>query len=211
MCEPLKQSELDKIHHGKEVTSATFILVERGGCSFTTKVRNVEDAGASLAIIIDNKDEDVEMVNMVDDGAGAGIRIPSMLISKRDGQRMIDYIRAEQRKVKATEDYEKKRNGGYSDGEDEDKEDPCEGREGDEKVNCEAAEAEKAREKAQKEEEENEKKKESYSEGTLKLLATFNMTNPDDHVEYSIWMSSSSDKALDFIEDFTDYALRFHD
>lgn len=85
MCDPLKQSELDKIHHGKEVTSATFILVERGGCSFTTKVRNVEEAGASLAIIIDNKDEDVEMVNMVDDGAGAGIRIPSLLISKRDG------------------------------------------------------------------------------------------------------------------------------
>jgi len=60
-------------------------------------------------------------------------------------------------------------------------------------------------------EEENEKKKESYSEGTLKLLATFNMTNPDNHVEYSIWMSSSNDKALDFIEDFTDYALRFKD
>jgi signal peptide peptidase-like protein 2B len=99
MCKPLKQSELDKIHHGKEVTSATFILAERGGCSFTTKVRNVEDAGASLAIIIDNKEEDVEMVNMVDDGAGAGIRIPSMLVSKRDGQRMIDYIRSEQRKA----------------------------------------------------------------------------------------------------------------
>ena len=35
------------------------------------------------------------------------------------------------------------------------------------------------------------------------------MTNPDDHVEYSIWMSSSNDKALDFIEDFKDYALKF--
>ena len=85
MCKPLEQSELDKIHHGKEVTSATFILAERGGCSFTTKVRNVEDAGASLAIIIDNKKENVEMVNMIDDGAGAGIRIPSMLINKKDG------------------------------------------------------------------------------------------------------------------------------
>lgn len=53
--------------------------------------------------------------------------------------------------------------------------------------------------------------KEGFAEGTLKLLATFNMTNPDDHVEYSIWLSSSNDKALDFIEDFTEYALRFKD
>ena len=97
MCEPLKQKELNKIHHGKEITSATFILAERGGhCSFATKVRNVEDAGASLAIIIDNKEEDIDMVNMVDDGSGAGIRIPSMLISKRDGQRILDYITKEQ-------------------------------------------------------------------------------------------------------------------
>ena len=96
MCEPLGQKELNKIHHGKEITSATFIVVERGGdCSFTTKVRHVEEAGASLAIIIDDKEEDIEMVNMADDGAGAGIRIPSMLISKSDGQKLLGYIRAE--------------------------------------------------------------------------------------------------------------------
>lgn len=41
------------------------------------------------------------------------------------------------------------------------------------------------------------------------MLATFNMTNPDDTVEYELWMSSSSDRALDFIEDFADMALRF--
>ena len=60
MCTPMPQSELDKIHHGKEITSATFVLVARGGpCSFTTKVRNVEEAGASLAIIIDTNEEDI--------------------------------------------------------------------------------------------------------------------------------------------------------
>lgn len=32
------------------------------------------------------------MVNMSDDGAGAGIRIPSMIISRRDGQRLLEYI-----------------------------------------------------------------------------------------------------------------------
>lgn len=51
--------------------------------------------------------------------------------------------------------------------------------------------------------------KAGYEEGSLKLLATFNMTNPDDTVEYQLWMSSSSDRALDFIEDFEEYANRF--
>jgi hypothetical protein len=30
-------------------------LVDRGDCSFVTKVRNVEKAGGSLAIVIDNR------------------------------------------------------------------------------------------------------------------------------------------------------------
>lgn len=68
---------------------------------------------------------------------------------------------------------------------------------------------ERERERARKAEEENEQKKAAYEEGALKLLATFNMTNPDDHVEWQIWMSSSNDRALDFIEDFEDHAARF--
>ena len=59
--------------------------MERGSCSFVTKVRNIEDAGGSLAIIIDTITEDIENVIMVDDGNGNGIRIPSMLITKKDG------------------------------------------------------------------------------------------------------------------------------
>lgn len=51
----------------------------------------------------------------------------------------------------------------------------------------------------------------NYHEGTLKFLATFNMTAPDNHVEYMIWMSSSNNKALDFIEDFKQYETRFGD
>lgn len=37
----------------------TFILLERGHCSNPTKVRNVEAFGASLALIGDERDEDV--------------------------------------------------------------------------------------------------------------------------------------------------------
>ena len=48
-----------------------------------TKVRNIEKAGGSLAVIIDDSEsENVRDVVMSDDGSGAGIRIPSMLISK---------------------------------------------------------------------------------------------------------------------------------
>lgn len=70
-----------------------FILADRGGCSFVTKVRNIEDAGAAIAIVIDSSDEPIEDVVMSDDGTGAGIRIPSMLISKTDGQKLINFIK----------------------------------------------------------------------------------------------------------------------
>ena len=61
------------------------VIVERGHCSFVTKVRNIEHAGGRLALIIDEKEENIENVIMVDDGNGNGIRIPSMLIGKKDG------------------------------------------------------------------------------------------------------------------------------
>ncbi len=64
----------------------------RGGCSFVQKVRQMEDIGAAVAIIIDNTGEDVDHILMSDDGTGNGIRIPSMLISKADGLKLIDFI-----------------------------------------------------------------------------------------------------------------------
>lgn len=59
--------------------------MERGDCHFVTKVRNAALNGAALAIIIDNKNEEIEGVIMSDDGTGAGIRIPSVLIGNSDG------------------------------------------------------------------------------------------------------------------------------
>lgn len=45
-------------------------------------MRNIEEAGAAMAIIIDNnQDDNITRIVMTDDGSGAGIRIPSMLIS----------------------------------------------------------------------------------------------------------------------------------
>jgi hypothetical protein len=33
-------------------------------------------------------------------------------------------------------------------------------------------------------------------------MASFDISRPDNRVEYDIWFSSSNEKAMDFIEDF---------
>lgn len=72
------------------------VLVNRGNCPFTQKVRNVEHAGGRLAIVIDDRiGENVEDVIMVDDGSGNGIRIPSILISKKDGEIILEFLEDE--------------------------------------------------------------------------------------------------------------------
>lgn len=45
----------------------------------------MENIGAAVAIIYDNRDENVDHVIMSDDGTGGGLRIPSMLITKTEG------------------------------------------------------------------------------------------------------------------------------
>lgn len=53
----------------------------------------MENIGVSVAIIIDENEEDIENVIMSDDGTGGGIRIPSMLIGKTDGKKLIDFLK----------------------------------------------------------------------------------------------------------------------
>jgi hypothetical protein len=66
------------------------VLVDRGGCSFLTKVRNIEELGVKVAIVTDNREEHTEDLIMADDGTGASINIPSFLISKKDGDKIKD-------------------------------------------------------------------------------------------------------------------------
>ena len=47
----------------------------------------------AVGIIIDNTNEYVESVQMSDDGTGGGIRIPSMLISKKDGTILTNWLK----------------------------------------------------------------------------------------------------------------------
>lgn len=74
-----------------DVKKTKIVLVDRGECSFVTKVRNAERAGASLLVVIDNKAENITNVIMGDDGTGTGIRIPAMLIGKADGAKLKEF------------------------------------------------------------------------------------------------------------------------
>ena len=65
-------------------------IVRRGSCSFVQKVRNVEHGGGKLAIVVDEVDnEQPSRIIMVDDGTGNGIQIPSIMISKTVGEKLI--------------------------------------------------------------------------------------------------------------------------
>lgn len=57
------------------------------------KVRNLENIGVAVVIVVDDTEEDVENIIMSDDGTGGGIRIPSMLIGKNDGKKLIDFVK----------------------------------------------------------------------------------------------------------------------
>ncbi|KAL8572225.1 hypothetical protein ACOMHN_022462 [Nucella lapillus] len=61
-------------------------LVLRGGCSFMTKSKHAENAGAMAVIIADNNEEnDDHMIDMVDDETGRKINIPAMFLMGKDG------------------------------------------------------------------------------------------------------------------------------
>jgi hypothetical protein len=68
------------------------VMVDRGTCTFVSKVRNVQKLGGALALIVDNSDEDINTVVMNDDGTGSDIYIPAIMISKKDGQIIKDFF-----------------------------------------------------------------------------------------------------------------------
>lgn len=58
-----------------------------------TKTRNIARAGGKMAIIMDTKEENITKISMSDDGTGAGIRIPAVLIGKSDGAALQKWIK----------------------------------------------------------------------------------------------------------------------
>jgi len=70
------------------------VLVDRGNCSFVRKARNVQELGGALTLIVDSRDDsDPTSVIMIDDGTGANIAIPTVMISKEDGARIKSAIK----------------------------------------------------------------------------------------------------------------------
>ena len=105
-CKKFNKTDMpDDFYKDPDSDMAPMVMVERGECSFVTKVRNIEAiGGVKLAIIIDNKEEDTQNLIMADDGTGQSIHIPSFIITKKDGDniketitksKQIVYIKAE--------------------------------------------------------------------------------------------------------------------
>ena len=59
----------------------------------------MEKIGVAVGIIVDNTDENVQNIVMKDDGTGNSIRIPSMLIGKKDGEILIDFLETQPQSV----------------------------------------------------------------------------------------------------------------
>lgn len=64
----------------------TIYVVDRGDCTFVTKVRAAQKAGARAVIVVDSVQETLPF--MADDGTGRDIEIPSVLIGFTDGTKI---------------------------------------------------------------------------------------------------------------------------
>lgn len=86
-------TQIDSVN-SEEIKEAPFIIMRRGDCSFVTKVKNAQSAGAKMAIIVDDKSENTENITMIDDGFSFSINIPSVFLSKQHGDILIDLLRS---------------------------------------------------------------------------------------------------------------------
>lgn len=68
------------------------LITKRGGCSFVYKARNAQYGGFAMIIVVNNMDTDIKKIIMTDDGSGNDIYIPIAMISKDDGEKLINYL-----------------------------------------------------------------------------------------------------------------------
>lgn len=66
-------------------------LVERGGCNFTVKVQNAQDAGAIAVIVVNNQAGSPITMG----GSSSSINIPSIHIAQDDGTKILDVMTKE--------------------------------------------------------------------------------------------------------------------
>lgn len=75
------------------------VVVRRGQCSFVQKVRIAQEKNAHAVIMVDKKSsqktsEEIQRVVMADDGNGSMVKIPSMLISNHEGEKLLQSMRS---------------------------------------------------------------------------------------------------------------------
>lgn len=92
-CEKIDEG-MDLFQQNLKGTSTTSaVIVDRGNCSFVTKTRNIQKIGGQIAIVVNNVDMDINDVFLADDGTGSDIVIPTLLISKKDGETIKAFIK----------------------------------------------------------------------------------------------------------------------
>ena len=93
--DPLACQNLDKFfpiksHQSQE--NFKILIVKEGGCPRIQKARNAQYAGYNMILIVNDDDTDIEKIGISDDGSGNNIYIPLVIISKKDGEKLINYI-----------------------------------------------------------------------------------------------------------------------
>jgi len=90
----------DLVSHGQyqEVRLIHIVMVRRGKCSFVTKVKVARQKGAHAVVIIDRENSqltstDIRRIIVADDGYGDTVDIPSLLISKEDGEVLVNFAK----------------------------------------------------------------------------------------------------------------------
>lgn len=87
-----EQSENGIKHKSKRV-----IVVDRGGCTFVTKVRVAQEFGAGAVIVVDNESSgltknQIHQLIMANDGYGELVKIPSVFVSYDEGKLLKEQI-----------------------------------------------------------------------------------------------------------------------
>lgn len=103
MCEIPTKTDLSSWKIGDETTDPFFFLLVRGNCSYARKIRNSQIVGASGVIIADRQDKYLEPDDiMPNDGSGADISIPSMMIGKDASKKLYDILIKDEKKGNKT-------------------------------------------------------------------------------------------------------------
>ncbi|SDX82860.1 T9SS-dependent M36 family metallopeptidase [Hymenobacter psychrophilus] len=77
--------------------SGNIALIERGKCGFALKIKNAQNAGARMVIMMDSIPDATTLVRMGGSAPDSvGLRIPSVFITKNEGEKLKQAVRAGQ-------------------------------------------------------------------------------------------------------------------